>query len=496
MGPSIEKPISPMSPTPPSFSTHARSLSAGAVLLLLASCASVDSQSVASATVSPPATWESATSSSEPLDATALANWWKRFNDPVLDQLITEALAGSPDLRTALSRVNAARATRGVQQADLLPSLSAGVSGNGQRARDRINSTTTRSESYAASLDASWQIDLFGRQRLTVAAADADLAQTAEDYYAAQVTLVADVATAYISLRSSEARLAVFERTLGTRQETLELTQWREQAGTGNALDSQQAISALEQARASIPTLQTSITEARNQLAVLSGRPPGSLDHLLTSTAANLPAVPAQLAVGIPAEALRQRPDVRASEHAIEAATARTRAAQRERFPSLSLSGSLDAAARHAGDLTSPATITAALIGGLTAPIFDGGRIRQTIALQTEQEKQAVIGYEKTVLSALAEVENALTAVQRTAESRSILQRATDAARAASSLATLEYEAGQADLLTVLDAQRTLLSLEDSSITTAANELTAHIQLYKSLGGGWSTSTAALTASL
>jgi len=179
---------------------------------------------------------------------------------------------------------------------------------------------------------------------------------------------------------------------------------------------------------------------------------------------------------------------VRAAGYAVEAAAARTSSARRERLPSLTLSGSLGVEALRAGKLFSPESTVASLLGGLTAPIFSGGSITQTIQIQSAVEKQALIAYEATVLTALSEVENALVSVQRNTERLAILDRATAAAREAATLAGLQYEAGAVDLLTVLDAQRTLLSLEESQISTAADQTTAHIQLYQALGGGWTQS--------
>jgi outer membrane protein, multidrug efflux system len=475
---------------PSPFSSPLSRIAAPAFALLLSSCATAPQKNTASV-VAVPSQWSQPAAA--PLDTTSLSLWWKRFNDPVLDQLVSDALANSPDIRTAISKIAESRAVRGNAQASLLPSISAGVSGGGNRTRNRATNTTTTSESYSASLDASWEIDLFGKQQQALSATDADLAQTKENLHAAQVSLAAEVASAYVTLRSTENQLEVVNRSLSTRQETLQLTQWREQAGTGDALDTQQAVSSLEQARASIPSLQQTVSQTRNQLAVLSGRTPGALDTLL-SPASPLPATPAQIAAGIPAETLRQRPDVRAAEYGVQAAAARTSSARRERLPSLTLSGSIGVEALKAGKLLDPQTVVASVLGSLTAPIFDAGRIRNNITIQSEQEKQSLISYESTVLAALSEVENALVAVSRNAERLASLQRADTAARTAESLASLKYQAGQTDLLTVLDAQRTLLSVEQQVVSTQADELTAHIQLYKALGGGW-TSTPVTTNS-
>lgn len=478
----------------PSKRTLSR-LAPSALALLLSACSTTPARQSASAIAAPPSWTGSAAKDAATLDTAALAAWWTRFNDPILDQLIADAFANSPDIRTAVSKIAESRATRGIAKSSLLPSLTAGVSGGGSRTRNRDTGVTTTSESYSASVDASWEIDLFGKQRQALSAADADLAQSKENFRAAQVSLAAEVASAYVTLRSAETRLDVVKRSLSTRQETLQLTRWREQAGVGDALDSRQASSSLEQARASIPSLEQTVSQTRNQLALLSGRAPGALDNLLSS-ASTLPAAPSLLATGILAETLRQRPDVRASEYAVQAAVARTSSARRERLPSLNLSGSIGVEALKAGKLFDPQTVVSSIVGSLTAPLFDAGRIRNTIAVQAEQEKQAVIACESTVLTALSEVENALVSVSRNSERLAILKRAADDAREAESLASLQYQAGQTDLLTVLDAQRTLLSVEEQVATTRADELAAHIQLYKALGGGWSSDTATTTASL
>ncbi|MDR2982697.1 MAG: efflux transporter outer membrane subunit [Puniceicoccales bacterium] len=453
-------------------------------LVALCACATDNTNSTQDA-VAIPEQWQNASEqNSTALDTEALANWWTRFNDPILDQLIVAALADSPDIRTALSRIAESRARRGVEKANLLPSLSGRLGAREDYNRNHNTHTTSEGDSYSAGLDASWEIDLFGKNRASLDAADADLAQTQENYHAAQVSLAAEIALEYISLRSSEAQLAVVNRNIETRQETTQLTQWREESGNGNALDSQQAISTLEQARATIPSLTQNISQSRNRLALLSGKTPGALDAILTSTKP-VPQAPAALAMGIPAETLRQRPDIRAAEHAVEAAGFRTRAAALERLPTLNLSGSIGVEALRAGNLFSPDATVGSVLAGLVAPIFEGGRITQNIEIQNELQKQALISYESSVLTALSEVEDALVAIRRSNERLEVLNKAATAATTAANLAAIQYEAGTVDLLTVLEVQRTQLSLEEQVVGTTADVTTAHVQLYKALGGGW-----------
>lgn len=438
----------------------------------------------AASPVAVPAQWHTEAPVAGALDPAALVHWWERFDDTVLTQLVENALRSSPDVRTALAKIESARANHGIQRASLLPSLTGDASGRRTRTRVHDTDVVTNADSAGASLDASWEIDLFGKQRKAFAATAADLAQAEENLRDAQVTLAAEVASTYVSLRSAEANLAATQRSLATREESLQLARWREQVGTTSSLDTQQAITTVEQARASVPALQQSILETRNRLAVLCGQTPGSLDTLLATTGA-VPAAPAAIAVGIPAETLRQRPDVRAAGRAVEAAAARTSAAKRDRFPTLKLTGSVGVDALDAGKLFSPETTVANLVGSLTAPIFAGGRIHNTIALRTATEKQVLIAYESAVLTALSEVENALSAVRRHSERLAALATAATAARDASALARQQYEAGTVDFLTVLDAERNALGVEQQQVSATADLTTAHIQLYKALGGGW-----------
>lgn len=456
-----------------------------APLLAIASCVGKGPHELAEDAVPVPGKWQQGSSTVRPLEPAALAAWWRRFHDPVLDGLISDALSSSPTVRSALEKITEYRARRGAEFSNLLPSLYANQSGRGARTQSSITGTTFTTESYKASFDMSWQVDLFGKQYQTLKAATADLHQIAANFYGSQVSLVSDVASAYVALRSAEWQLAVVRRSLGTRGDTVRLTQWREQAGTGDALDTQRSISTLEQARASIPALQLSVVQSQNQLALLSGRTPGALDSRLAAPR-RVPEMMKDMASGVPAEALRQRPDVRAAEHVLEAAFARTLSARRARLPALNLTGAIGIEALKQGHIFSPESAIASLLGGLATPVIDAGRIRQNIRAVSSRERQALIAYEATVLNALAEVENALAAVRRYAEQHRIVETAAAAASEAVKLAAWQYEAGQVDLLVSLDAQRTLLTLEQQEVTTTAQSANACIQLYKALGGGWS----------
>lgn len=436
--------------------------------------------------VAVPARWQHAPSRAGTLDTETLANWWKRFRDPVLDQLVGRAFESNTDLRTAVARVEESQARRGVTKSALLPSLGGSAGTRNSWSRDSRTGVDvhSHSESYSGSLDAGWEIDWFGKLRKDLKAADAELAAAEENRRAMEVAVSAEVADAYVALRVAEAQLQVIRSSVGTSEETAEMTRWQEQAGEGTALETRQARASLGQSRASIPGVERNIGQAKDRITLLVGVAPGTLNDLLVK-GGGIPKAPMKLATGIPADTLRHRPDVRSAEHSLMAAAALTRAAELEQLPSLSLSGSIGLEALTTGTIFSPELAAASAVGQLTAPIFNGGRIRETIRAQSAREKQALIAWEASVLGALSEVEDALIAVTKSDERLVLLADATQAAREAESLARLNFQAGQVDLLDVLVAQRTLLNLEESQVIAEGNRASAHIQLYKALGGGW-----------
>ena len=414
-----------------------------------------------------------------------LTTWWSRLGDPILDELIRNSLQSSPDIRSALSRIEQARASRKLQVASLLPSLSLGTSARASRSTSASSASVVSGDSYAASLDASWEIDLFGKQRKHLSAAEARQAASVENLHNVQASLAAEVANTYINLRASQQKLQVAKDNLRLREQTHEITLFREKAGRASNLDALQSSTSLEQTRAAIPALEQSISEARNQLTLLAGKAPGTFDVLLNDQNP-IPTAPSELSLAIPADTLRQRPDVRSAELSLRAATAETSAARRSRFPSLNLSGSFGVNSLMAERLFRPEATALALIGSLSAPLFDGGRIRQNITIASESEKQAFIAWESSILTALSEVENALVAISRDDAQLAHLKLAADSSHEAAVLAALQYEAGMSELLTVLDTQRTELSARDQLLSVTAARTQAHVQLFKALGGGWS----------
>jgi NodT family efflux transporter outer membrane factor (OMF) lipoprotein len=432
-----------------------------------------------------PAAWKNAAGFPVASPSKDLARWWRKFDDPVLNRLIADGLANSPDLATAAARVREARARGNEAAAELFPSVTGSASTESGVVKP-VGGRRVSETRYSAGLDASWEADLFGKNRSKIAAAAAEIGAAGENQHSVQAALASEIAAAHTRLRAYETGLVILRRIVTTREETSRLATWRRQAGEADSLEAAQALSSLEQARAAVPALEQSAAQTRNLLALLCGRQPGSLDGMLSSGNPAIPTPRRGLAIGIPADTIRQRPDVRLAGYQLAAAMANTRAAEAERFPSLALTGSLGIDSLSAGKFFDPQTASASLITGLTGPVFDAGRIRSNIEARGAAQDQAVQTYRAAVLTALSEVEDALIACRRSGERLATLEKAAAAAREAAQLAQQRYEAGVTDLLTVLDAQRTLLGLEDGLLTVRGDHTTAYIQLYKALGGGWS----------
>lgn len=423
-----------------------------------------------------------------------LSYWWTQLDDPILSNLIEQARTNNLDARQAEARLRAARAQRGAAKADLFPTLD--VSGSAARNRSsEMNGESTTSDLFANGLDASWELDFFGKKRRTLEAADATLQATQEDMSDVLVSLFAEVALSYVDVREYQLRLSLTESNIAARVETYDITRWRREAGLTTQLDVDQARLSLEQARADIPSLQTSLEQAKHRLAVLLGQSPGALKELLAEPRP-IPVPPVELAVGVPADVLRQRPDVRRAERKLAAQTAQIGVAKAARYPSFSLLGSIGLESLSWGDLYSSGARTAQAAANATWTLFDFGRIRKNIEVQTALQEEALALYESTVLTALEDVENALVAYAHEQTRRGSLAEAAKAGQSAFELARDQYSSGLVDFQTVLDMQRSLLTVQDQLAASDGNVTADLIRLYKALGGGWtslSTNTASAT---
>lgn len=445
-------------------------------LALLSACASMPFNDRHLPGTAVPATWSVASAAAAP---TALGAWWQRFNDPLMTELITQALQANTSVQSAQAALLQARALRDVQQAGLGPRV--GASGSAQRSDARNSDATNR---FNAGFDASWEPAIFDGQRGALNASEAEAQAAATNLGQAQVSLAAEVAATYIDLRGLQARLATARSSLAAQAETLQITRWRVQAGLASSLDLAQAEAASEQTAAQIPTLQTGITQAMHSLAVLTGRAPGAWRERL-AVLAPVPLAPDTLALAFPAETLRQRPDVQTAEWRVMGALARVGQAEAARLPTFRLSGTLGLSALTLGSLTSGASLAHTLLAGVSLPVFDGGAARAQVRAQEAALEQARVAHQAAVLSALKEVEDALVSLGGNRERVTRLQAATQAAANAERLARQRYSSGLVDFRAVLDTQRTLLSTQDNLASARASLSTDHVRLYKALGGGW-----------
>jgi outer membrane protein, multidrug efflux system len=462
-----------------------------ALCLALAGCAQLPhADGIASSGLAAPSAWSTTDTAIKTLPAQDLGAWWRRFDDATLDQLIDDALRGSLDLRTAQARLRQARASRDLAVANLYPSLGVSASANRSSSGTGAGGDGTTHTFYAAGFDASWEPPVFNGLRDAASAAEADAAASAASLAATRVSLVAEVALDYVTLRAYQQRLAIARDNVASQAETLQITEWRQQAGLATMLDVEQARANLEQTRASIPSLETGRAEAEHGLAVLTGQPPGALQSRLAA-ARPLPEAPDEVAVGIPADAIRQRPDVHAAELTLQAEIARSAQQEAARYPSLNMSGSFGWQAFSAAALGGGDTLVRSLAASLGLNLFDGGRIGARIAIQDAVQEQALIAYQSSVLTALEDVENALAGYAAGRERVASSRRAAEAARNAADLARNLYQAGAVDFQKVLDTDRTRLSAEDSLASAESDLLATVIKLYKALGGGWRSAAAA-----
>jgi len=454
-------------------------------VLLLSGCAAVGPDYVPPE-VSAPKKWSASLAgglSAEAMDPEKMANWWSTLNDPTLTSLIERAVADNLDLRQAQARVREARARRGISQARRFPTIGAGGSANVARSSEETGSGTER-DLYAAGFDAGWELDVFGGVRRSVEAAGATLEASKEGLHDVMVSLLAEVALNYVEVRSFQTRLSIAEANQKAQEETYGITQARYESGLTSDLDVEQARYNLEGTRSKIPPLQIGLEQARNRLAVLLGQNPGTLKEELTERK-DIPITPLDVAVGVPAEVLRRRPDVRKAEKELAAQSAQVGVATAELYPKFMLTGSIGLEALSLGNLFSTGSRTYGIGPSFLWNIFDGGRIRQNIKVQSALQEQALLSYEASLLTALEDVENALTAYAKEQTRRQSLAEASRAAQRAVELAQNQYTSGLIDFQTVLDAQRALLSLQDQLAQSKGAVTSNLIRLYKALGGGW-----------
>jgi multidrug efflux system outer membrane protein len=453
-----------------------RRLIAFALALALAGCATTG-DSLRPRLDMPAAFSEPAATETTPL----ALDWWQAFNSPELAQLVAAALAESFDLAIASERVRQAEAQVRIAGASLFPVLDVGA-GTSHRRTDG-NGSSGSSNSTSAVLSVSYELDLWGKNASSARSAEQTLRATRYDRETVRLTLVAGVASAYFQTLALRVRLAIARENVAIAERVYSVVTARARNGAATQLDLARQQTQLLTQRASIPPLELQERQTLAALAVLVGRPPEGFDiGAITNEDLAVPSV----APGLPAELLVRRPDLAAAEAQLSAAQADVAAARAALLPSIQLTGSAGLASTALASLAgSPASIYT-IAASLLQPIFDGGRLRGQVAFSESRQRDLVESYRGAILAALADVENALSAVSRRAEQETLQTQVRDEAERALRLAEVRYRAGVDDQLSVLDAQRTVFQAQDQLAQLRLARLEAAVSLYKALGGGWS----------
>ncbi|MFT4271063.1 MAG: efflux transporter outer membrane subunit [Pantoea sp.] len=485
------------------FVRSAPSLSVISLALLLAGCAvGPDYQPPHAQT---PASYRDLPSqeASKPLSAATNPLWWKSFNDPLLDSLITRAIADNLTLQQAVLRIAGAREQLAQASGGLFPTLSGSAKMTRQQlglkgllesngvynqvdsdVAGQLNGLTHSVNLYQGSFDASWELDLWGKVRRQIEMANAQQQAAIEQRNDALVSLQAEVARAYLQLRGAQAVLQTLQEQITVAQQTSELTQSQQRNGMAPLTDVENARAQLSSLNAQLPQYQAQERQAMNGLAVLLGKTPGALDSELASVKP-LPALPKLISVGIPSTLARRRPDIRQAEATLHAQTANIGVSVAELFPSLSLTGQLGVRNTDASYLDNWSSHFYSIGPSLSIPIFQGGQLVSSVKLARAQQANAALEYRQTVLTALQDVENALVSYRADQQQVTALDETTGALQRAFDLATDSYRQGISTFLDVLDAQRQLAQAQAQSTQARMQTALDLVALYKALGGGW-----------
>jgi len=444
--------------------------------------------------VAEPADWMEARDarvSSTPLEH---SQWWKVFADPVLDRLVETAYDQNLPLQIAGLRILEARAQLGIATGNLYPQFqqlnasatAVELSENGPNYNPLAEDSFM---DYRAGFDAAWELDFWGRFRRGIEAADANLAVTVADYDSALVSLTAEVARVYVSIRTLEERLQIAQANIALQEESLRIATVRFRNGATTELDVQQAMSNLSETQATVPVLKRSLRQARNSLSILLGLPPSDLAGLLGDPG-SIPVAPADIAAGVPAELLRRRPDVRSAELQAAIQSALIGVAEADLYPSFSLTGSIgyqssDTGGSSAGDLFDSDSFRFAAGPGINWNIFNYGRLKNNVRAQDARYQQAIVQYQNTVLGAYREVEDAMVGFVESQRESAFRARGAEAARRSTDIARIQYREGAIDFQRVIDSERALVVQQDRWTSSRGDIALNLIAMYKALGGGW-----------
>ena len=463
-----------------------------AIVLLVGGCAMVGPD-YKQPEVEEPKEWmekEEPQIKSEPED---ISKWWTALNDPVLDRLIEAAYEQNLPLRIAGIRILEARARLGIAKGTLYPQTQQAV---GSYARVSASENTANIpipalfdstfSDYQLSFDAAWELDFWGRFRRAVQSGIGNFEVSIADYDNTLVTLTAEMARTYVVIRTLEERLSIARENVKIQERSLQIAEVRFRGGDVSELDVSQATALLRETQALIPRIQADLRQSKNGLSILLGILPGESEALLVGTK-GIPTVPAEVAVGIPAELLRRRPDIRGSERRMAAQSARIGFAKADLYPHFTLFGSIGFAAESSGDLFNSNSLQGFGGPAVSWDIFNYGRIKNRVRVQDAVFQGLVVDYQNTVLKAAQEVEDAMVAFLRTQEEAGLLAESVKAYKRSVDLSMLQYREGLTDYQRVLDTQRFLTLAQEGQIVTKGSVVINLIAMYKALGGGWET---------
>lgn len=422
------------------------------------------------------------------------AHWWTVFNDPVLNELVYTAYQENLPLKIAAWRILEARYQLGVARGYLLPQEQQAI---GSFTRNQMSGEAfplskfsqipgfkMSYDDWLGGLTASWELDFWGRYRRMIEAAEANVQAQEEDYNAALVLLQAEVASTYIQLRELDERLDLARKNVALQRDTLAIAKARFEQGIVSQLDVHQAQAILSSTESMIPMLESMRRVAENRLCTLLGQPPQDLDPVL-GPPGKIPTVPPEVVVGIPADLLRRRPDVRRAERLAAAQCAKIGVAEAEFYPHIAITGQLAWQAENFSDLFGSSAFTGMIGPGFRWNILNYGRIRNNVLMEDARFRQAILGYRETVLRAAEEAEDMITAFLMEQRRLRALEQATQATAQASQLAVAQYQQGLIDFQRVIDSQRALVQQQDALAESRGKVALNLIAVYKALGGGW-----------
>jgi NodT family efflux transporter outer membrane factor (OMF) lipoprotein len=441
--------------------------------------------------IATPKQWSSATATAA--QAKTLDKWWQNFNDPILNQLVVDAINANLDLKQTLDRIKEARSQRVETIASGLPSFSSKSNVNRRLNSAASTSSTSQAGGFGVSnqiidllqlgIDAQWEVDFFGGVQRAIEVADATIDSEIEHRRDVLVTLLGEVARNYIELRGNQQLIVITEANLRSQQDTLNLLKVRQQAGLADMMEVAQAEGQLATLQAQLPAYETAVQQAIHALSLLLAKEPNALATRLEAVAA-IPLVKTQVLPDLPSALLQRRPDIRYAERQLAAANAQIGIATSELYPKFNLAEFLGVQNTRITDFT-PIGKSWSIGATLTAPLFNWGKLNANIKSKEAQYQQSLLGYQNTVLTAFKEVEDALVAYSKEQQKHQSLQQAVNANQQAVQLANERYEKGLTGFINVLESQQALYQTQSALVSSSAKTSADLVLLYKVLGGGW-----------